>query len=236
MADKLTHYIIFHKKLYPENTPDFPCFRYLGANEMIPKEINVRMLSHPVLWEYGFPGYNPIYQQLIFRDLSVYLNIPAPSTEFVGFCQYDMPINKDKFQLVLDNLRHNTFVGFFLYRQEQICDVLSLDKWSEVLSEYNKRNMTSHTMNDLKVVPYFLMASFVMPTWFFCKLQSELRLLLPIIFRLLNYDMRHIAGTLERTTALIIACSIKEGRLDAKLSDALDHSNTQRIHDPLRHT
>lgn len=236
MADRLTHYIIFHKKLYPENTPDFPCFRYLAANENIPKEIDNLKIKHPISAEYGFPGYNPIYQQLNFCDQSVYLNIPAPSTEFIGICQYDMPINKDKFQLVLNNLVGNTVVGFFMFKMSNIFDILTMDSWQTVLNGYNQRNNTNHKMNDFRDTPFFLMSSFVMPTWFFVKIQNELRASLPVIFKILRYDLRHITGTLERTTALLIACAIKEQKINMKISDALGHSESQRIFDSFRHS
>ena len=235
MADRLTHYIIFHKKLYPENTPDFPCFRYLAANENVPKEIDNLKIKHRIYAEYAFPGYNPIYQQLNFCDQSIYLNIPAPNTEFIGLCQYDMPINREKFKLVLDNMTGNSLIGFFLYRMSDICSVFTIEQWQLVLDGYNKRNNTSHKMYDFRDAPFFLMSSFVMPTWFFIKLQGELRASLPLVFKELEYNMRHISGTLERTTALLIACALKEGKISAKVSDALGHSRSQTLLDPRRH-
>jgi hypothetical protein len=116
-----------------------------------------------------------------------------------------------------------------------ICSVFTIEQWQLVLDGYNKRNNTSHKMYDFRDAPFFLMSSFVMPTWFFIKLQGELRASLPLVFKELEYNMRHISGTLERTTALLIACALKEGKISAKVSDALGHSRSQTLLDPRRH-
>jgi hypothetical protein len=47
--------------------------------------------------------------------------------------------------------------------------------------------------------------------------------------------MRHIAGTLERTNSLIIACALKESILKCALSDAITDVSSQKIKDTFRH-
>ena len=115
--DQLTFYIIFHKKIFPENTPNFKCFRYMAANELVKKEVDPTKLQHAILNEFDTPGYNPLYQMLNFCDNSVILNYPSPPTPYVGFAQYDMYIDSNKFKLIFNTLTsNNKVIGFYPYQ------------------------------------------------------------------------------------------------------------------------
>jgi hypothetical protein len=221
VKETLTFYVIFHQKNFPENIPDINCFVYLGANERVQKEIHPDT-KHPIVYEYDTPSYNPIYQMLNFCDNSVILNIQPPPTHFIGICQYDMNINKENMILAMNSLNEpNSMVGFYDYHVETILDVLNEDDYNSMLDIYNAKFNTSHTIESLSDTPLFLLNTFIIPSYFFLHLQSTLKLLLPTVFKLLKYDMRHIAGTLERVNALIIACAIKEKALIHFFSDAI---------------
>ena len=223
----LTFFIIFHQKIFPENTPDLSCFVYLGANELVKKEIHPDT-KHSIVYEYDTPGYNPMYQMLNFCDNSIILNIKPPSSQFIGLCQYDMHIDKDKMILAIDSLTQpNSMVGFYAFYSDAACDLLEAEDWSLILNMYNSINNTSHTFDSLSDTPFFLLNTFIIPSHFFLKLQSILKILLPTIFKILQYNLRHIAGTLERTNSLIIACAIKEGALIPYFSEACTDNREQ---------
>lgn len=228
--ENVTFYIIFHKKIYTENTPNLPCFHYLGANELIKKEVNINLLKHPVIYEYDISSYNSAYQMLQFRENSIILNFPPPPTPFVGICQYDMSINEEKFKLIFQHLNgHKTMVGFFTYSNNAITDILNKDQWNELLYIYNMDNNTNHNFDTLSEYPFFLMNTYILPSWFYSKLQKQLYKFLPTILKFLNYNMKHIAGTLEATNSLIIACALKEELLDGMMSDAITHIQSQKL-------
>lgn len=236
--ENLRFYIIFHKKLYPQNTPSQSCIRYLAANELIRKEIDISSLKHAIETEYDIPGYNPMYQILNFCDNSIILNVPAPPTPYIGFAQYDMKIDEAKFQLVIDTLGKSngkSVVGFYPYPMGVIMDVLQESDWSDILGEYNKANKTEHTISALSKYPYLLMNAYILPSWYYTRHQQNLKRLLPSIIKKLNYSMRHIAGTLERTNALLIACGMEERLFDVIVSDAMTDDRTQTERDVLRH-
>lgn len=228
--NNITVYIVFHKYLFPRNIPPYPCFKYLAVNENIIKEIDHTQIKHDILYEYDMPRYNSIYQMIKFNENSAILNLSPPSTNFTGFCQYDMIIDKDEFDKILKSLHiPNLMIGFFYYDQKTICDILSSDGWNQIINIYNKKYEKNHTMISLKECPFFLMNTYILPTWFFIRLQSDIKLCLPTILKLLNYNMRHIGGTLERFNSLIIACAIKEGLLRCALSNAITDNRSQTI-------
>jgi hypothetical protein len=234
--ESLSFYIIFHSTIYPTNTPDYPCFIYLAANELIKKNIPTD-IKHAIINEYDVPGYNPMYQMLKFCDNSIILNFPAPPSPFVGFCQYDMVIDPLKFKLVVDNISNiNGAIGFYPYPINFIFDVLSIAQWDEILSFYNSINNTSHSINTLKDYPFFLMNTYILPSWFYTRLQINLKKLLPLVFKFLNYNMRHIAGSIERLNALLIVCGISEKKINYSISDAIKDDRSQNIVDEFKLT
>lgn len=228
----LSFYIIFHSKIYPTNTPDYPCFIYLAANELIKKDIDTNVLKHPIVNEYDVPGYNPMYQMLKFCDNSIILNFPPPPTPFVGFCQYDMVIDPLKFQIVLDNIYNvNGAIGFYALPIDSIFDKLSKSEWNSILDYYNSINNTSHSIDTLKDYPFFFMNTYILPSWFYTRLQQNLKKMLPLVLKLLQYNMKHIAGTLERLNALLIVCGIVEKAINFSISDAITDNRSQQIPD-----
>ena len=126
-------------------------------------------------------------------------------------------------------------IGFFPYNITVIKDIVTKEQWAQLLSLYNAEHKTEHSIDTLVDTPFFLMNTYILPSWFYIKLQKQLRSFLPHILKFLNYNMRHIAGTLERTNALIIACALKEGTLIAGISDAITDVREQTMFDTLRH-
>jgi hypothetical protein len=231
----LSFYIIFHSKLYPQNTPDYPCFIYLAVNELIKKDIDTKLLKHPIINEYDLPAYNPIFQMLHFNENSVILNFPSPPTPFVGFCQYDMVIDPLKFQIVLNNISNiNGAIGFYPYPIVALIDILNESQWNEILELYNSIHKTSHSMYSLKEYPFFFMNTYILPSWFYTRLQQNLKKLLPLVFKILEYKMKHLGGTLERLNALLIVCGIAEKIINFSISDAISDNRSQTIPDEFR--
>jgi hypothetical protein len=59
--------------------------------------------------------------------------------------------------------------------------------------------------------------------------------LTPIILRELNWETRHIAGTLERVFALCISCGVLEGKLKGFIAlTGFQHVEEQHSEDLLR--
>jgi hypothetical protein len=59
--------------------------------------------------------------------------------------------------------------------------------------------------------------------------------ILPGVLKALNWETRHLAGTLERVFALCISCGIMEGRFHNILKlDGITHDETQHEEDLLR--
>ena len=79
------------------------------------------------------------------------------------------------------------------------------------------------------------MNTYIIPSWFYTKLQATVKTMLPLVFKFLKYDMRHIAGTLERLNSLLIACAIDENVLIYSISDAISDNRSQTIRDSIRH-
>lgn len=125
-------------------------------------------------------------------------------------------------------------VGFYPYNVQTIQDVLRKEQWNEILDIYNVMNNTIHTLDDFNEYPFFLMNTWILPSWFYRKLQLTLHKVLPTICKFLNYNMRHMAGTLERTNALIIACALKENTLIGVMSDAIIENRSQTMFDTFR--
>jgi len=92
----------------------------------------------------------------------------------------------------------------------------------------------NHTLESLSKVPLALLHTFIMPTWFFLHIMPFVENLTPEILRVLNWETRHLAGTLERVFALCISCGIIEGKLNLFHLSGFQHIENQHSEDKLR--
>jgi hypothetical protein len=128
-----------------------------------------------------------------------------------------MSINADEFRKVYNIIKDDNadkIIGVFAYQFEALySNVITKQGWEECfLKPYNKFYGTNHTFEILEKAPLFLLHTFIIPTWYFLHLMPFIEYSLPIILKTLNWETRHIAGTLERIFALAISSAIIEGK------------------------
>ena len=218
----LTFYIVFHKIVFEENTKDFTdsekkeMLCWIAVNEKIPKSIPD--FVEPLLYEYKMAKYNPLYQMNNFYQNSVffhlYHNQHLIDSEYIGFSQYDISHKADPFRKIFEIIKNDASLIFpgFIYPFECLYCVLSPDEWKKSFVEpYNTFYGTSHTLENLQQLPLCLFHTFIMPTWYFKHMMEFVEHILPTTLKYLNWDTRHLAGTLERVIALSISCAILEG-------------------------
>lgn len=245
----LTFYIIYHDRVYAQNTAGFAeselekYFTWVAVNEKIPKPSVSWIPDSCHLKEWEMMHYSPFYQMLHAYQNSVffhlYMNQHLLTSKYVGFGQYDMQINSDDFRSVaasLENDHGEKIVGAFLYPFEALYSS-PLDKqgWSLVVEYYNVFSGTNHKLDDMMRLPLFLMHTFIMPRWFFLHMMRCVDKILPKILMLLNWETRHLAGTLERVFALCISAGILEGKFKTVMHlKGVSHLDQQRSSDVLR--
>ena len=228
MADTtaLTFYIVYHKKVYEENTKGFMkeelerWFRWVAVNEKIEKEDVSWIPEECLLYEYKFQVYFPrlqeenYYQNSVFFHL--YRNPNLIQTRYVGFGQYDMSFDADNFRIAtkaLENDYADKVVGVFMYDG----NLLERERGNEFYNLlffklYEEFFKIKHTSEKIKRYPLFLMHTFIIPTWFFKQMMGFIEYILPYLAHGLQLNTRDLAGTLERIMALCIACGMEEGR------------------------
>ena len=160
-------------------------------------------------------------------------------TKYIGFGQYDMSFSAPVLRAIDNNLSNdvgNKFLGAYPYNYPTILDIFSPAQWTEYfVIPYNKYYKMNHTLANIEQVPIFLMHTFIMPTWFFIHMMGFVESVYPSILKALQWDTRHLAGTLERVLGLCIAFGIHEGKFSqvGKLED-IRHIDTQHTGDALR--
>ena len=92
----------------------------------------------------------------------------------------------------------------------------------------------NHTIESVSKLPLALLHTFIMPTWFFLHIMPFVENLTPEILRALNWETRHLAGTLERVFALCISCGILEKKLSLIPLSGFQHIEGQHSEDLLR--
>lgn len=239
----LTFYIIFHKVLYPENTREFleheqvKTFVWIGVNETIPKTIPLQMSRYPIIYENKMKLYNPglqmnnFYQNSVFFHL--YRNPSYLTSKFIGFGQYDMKFARSS----IPNLLADDHVyGYFPYAITEVWNLIPFEFWKSCfLNTYNEYYKTSHTFEILSKYPIFLYHTFIIPTSFFLHIMPFIEYDTNILLKNLNYNTRHLAGSLERVFGLCIACAIEEGRLKGyTIQKGISHISEQHTDDAFR--
>jgi hypothetical protein len=103
------------------------------------------------------------------------------------------------------------------------------------IKPYEQYTHITHSLESLAKWPLFLMHSFIVPSWFFKQMMEFMEWNLPTILKSLDWNLQHLAGTLERLFALCISAGIEEGRFRKVLHiRKTDHNGAQHSGDPFR--
>jgi len=245
----LTFYIIFHKQLYQYNTKEFTSeeldnFTWVAVNEKIPKDYPTWIPKSSMIKEYEMNKHSPLFQMLNFYQNSVffhlYWNSHLIKSKYVGFGQYDMHFNAEEFRNILSILNNDPedriVVPVFAYSFYTLYNVMNEEFWEKnFIIPYNTFYFRNHTLESLKHIPLFLLHTFIIPTSFFLRMMPFVEKNLPNILKGLNWDVRNIAGTLERVFALCISCGIAEGIFKKMVKlQGVSHIESQHSEDLLR--
>jgi len=245
----LTFYIVFHKNLFEVNTAGFTdsekknVFCWVGVNEKVSKEIPTGLVQMPILYEYEMTNYTPLYQMSNFYQNSVffhlYENQHLLKSKYVGFGQYDMSYSAESFRQMyslIENDNADKLFPAFVYSFEHLFNLLQSAEWNEFfIKPYNEFHGTQHTLESLSTVPLFLMHTFIMPTWYFIHMMRFVKHLLPTTLKSLNWETRHLAGTLERVFALCLSAAVIEGKFKSVIKlEGCNHNQEQHAGDIMR--
>jgi hypothetical protein len=247
----LTFYIVFHKNLFESNTAGFTdaekaeMLCWVGVNEKVLKEVPawLTVTGAPILYEYEMRNYSPLYQMSNFYQNSVffhlYENQHLLTSKYIGFGQYDMSYDVAEFRKMykdIDGDNGDKLFPAFLFGFEHLFGVLDEHGWEQFfIKPYNEFYGTRHTLESLGRLPLFLMHTFVMPTWYFLHMMRFVKHLLPTTLSSLNWDTRHLAGTLERVFALCMSAAVIEGKFKAVIPlKGCNHDTGQRVADTMR--
>ena len=250
MPKTLTFHIIFHSKVFKDNLDGFTpqeisdWISWVAVNEKIPKVIPDWIPPSQLTYEYTLPKHNPMYQMLHFYQNSFFFHLlhnpELLTSRYIGFGQYDMKFNAEEFRSCVKELENDTAdkaIGFFPYPANIIIDDPGTKEFyiDCFIKPYQKFFHITHTLEDLSKWPLFLIHTFILPTWFFKQMMEFLDWNLPTIFRCMNWESKHLAGTIERLIALFISAGIQEGRFRVvKLCKGTDHNIQQHSGDSMR--
>jgi len=244
----LNFFIIFHDKLFQENTSEFSpteleAFKWVAVNERIPKEIPEWVPKNSLLKEYEMKVHSPLYQMLNFYQNSVffhlYWNKELLDSKYIGFGQYDMKFTAEDFRKITELIKEDTadkIIPTFLYPFQALSITERLPLWEEAfLKPYNSFYNMNHTFKSIEHIPLSLMHTFIMPTWFFLHIMPFVESNLRNLIKVMSWDMRHIAGNLERVFALCISFGIIEGKFRQLVQlNGVQHIESQHSADALR--
>ena len=243
----LSFFIVYHDRIFRENTSEFTeeelkeFFKWVAVNEKVAKEFPSWI---PILLkEWEMPIHSPFYQMLNFYQNSVFYHLAwnkeLIDSKYIGFGQYDMKISapefREMYELIHYDLSDKIFAPFLYDFQALNSSPISMNGWVHCfLIPYNTFFETTHTMDSISKLPLSLLHTFIMPTWFFLKIMPFVEKLTPEILRVLGWETRHLAGTLERIFALCISCGILEGNLNLIHLNGFQHIEDQHSEDKLR--
>jgi len=246
----LTFFIVFHDNVFRENTSDFTegelreYFKWVAVNEKVPKEFPTWI---PILLkEWTMKKHSPLFQMLNFYQNSVFYHLAWNKehieSKYIGFGQYDMKMEADEMRQVYqvissaEDTADKVFAPFLYGFDALYSSPISQNGWIfSFLHPYNEFFGMNHTLESVSKVPLALLHTFIMPTWFFLHIMPFVENLTPEILRALNWETRHLAGTLERVFALCISCGILEGKLKGFIPlTGFQHIENQHSEDLLR--
>lgn len=244
----LSFFIIFHDKIFEENTESFTpdetkeMFTWVAVNEKVPK-------SYPswipnLLKEWEMKKHSPLFQMLNFYQNSVFYHLAWNNDlikgRYIGFGQYDMKMSAPEFrqmhQIISDDTADKVFAPFLYNFNLLYSSTINEKGWINLfLKPYNEFFRMNHTIEKLSTLPLPLLHTFILPTWFFLHIMPFVEKLTPEILRALNWETRHLAGTIERVFALCISCGILEGKLRNLVPlPGFQHIEGQHSEDQLR--
>ena len=245
----LTFFIVFHDHVFRENTSDFnegelkEFFTWVAVNEKVPKNFPTWIPN--LLAEWKMKKHSPLFQMLNFYQNSVFYHLAWNQehigAKYIGFGQYDMRMSGPEFRQIhqvvssVEDMGDKIFAGFLYNFDALYSSPLNENRWiSSFLHPYNEYFGMTHTMESLSKLPLALLHTFIMPTWFFLHIMPFVENLTPEILRALNWETRHLAGTLERVFALCISCGILERKLQLVPLTGFQHIEAQHSEDVLR--
>jgi len=251
MKESLFHfYIIFHQILFEKNTKSFTeeernrMLRWVSVNEAIPKSFPPWIPKDLQITESELLDYSPLYQMSHFYQNSFFFILPKNKhllkTPYVGFGQYDMSISADSFRTMEHLLEgegkvKQTLFVVYPYAFEALYDLFDKCFWEEILEKYNTLYCTSHSFEHLSQLSLPLLHTFVLPTQIFLECMEFVETSLPFLLKRLNWNTRHLAGTLERVLAIAINIKVLERKLVRVLHlKGIDHIGSQHTEDLLR--
>ena len=194
--------------------------KWVAVNESIDKEYPDFIPKDCMIKEWEMPIHSPLYQMLNFYQnstfLHIYWNKLHEQSKYIGFAQYDMSIDAEellKSEISMTTDTGNTLFIAFPYNAEQTLSHFSDGFWIDCfLNPYNKFYGQGHTLEAIKKIPLFLLHTFIIPSWFFAHMMPFIENSIPKILRSLDWNTRHLAGTLERIFGLCLSCGIIEGK------------------------
>jgi hypothetical protein len=244
----LSLFIVFHKILFEKNTEEFTdeerkkWFRWYAVNEAIPKKIPDWIPEGNLIEEYKLRKYEPLlqmshsYQNSTFFHL--YWNQELLKEKYIGFGQYDMGIKPEGLRNAIRLMEERNDMCFmmFVFDFPKIFSTFPPDMFDKfVVQPYNSFYGTKHKIEEIALVPLPLLHTFIVPKWYFLHLMRFIEHNNTNILRMLNWDTRHYAGTMERIFAICIGFAIIEKKFsDVMLLCGFTNNETQRCADSLR--
>jgi hypothetical protein len=246
----LNFFIVFHDHVFRENTSEFTdaeikeFFTWVAVNEKVPKDLLSWIPN--LLEEWNMKKHSPLFQMLNFYQNSVfyhvYWNKDLIDSKYIGFGQYDMKMSAPEFRQMYqvasakEDMADKVFTPFLYDFNALFSSPMDQNGWTSCfLNPYNEFFGMNHTLESLSKTPLALLHTFIMPTWFFLHIMPFVENLTPIILRELNWETRHLAGTLERVFALCISCGVLEGKLKGFIPlTGFQHIEGQHSEDLLR--
>lgn len=247
----LSVYIVYHNKIYDNNTNTFhrehmkQSLIWYAVNEKIVKTPYQSIPEESHIREWELPIYNPLYQMSNFYQNSAFLHIfwnnLHTKTKYIGFAQYDMSLDANELlamELLMKDDNTNTAYIAFPYSPVILYnDIYTPQFWEETfLKPYNTFYNTNHTPSNIIAMPLPLLHTFIIPSWFFAHMMPFVEKVIPTVLRNLQWDTRHLAGTLERIFALCISFGIQEQKINnvVKLNGIITDIQGQRENDSFR--
>lgn len=245
-------YIIFHKTLFRECYKElseetfrkvFTCY---GVNGKIHKDYD-EWFKPSVLEERTLAVYDPFLQYNKFCESSAYYHMHmnwsrmVEPYDFIGAIQYDMRVGKKTIESIENKLSTTTnpeSVIFYHYLDtaydhlgsSMIDEKLNInyciggDGWAMILNLYNHYFQTNIKFLDVVYGKIPLFHTFMVHKKVFAKAMLFVRAIVPRMFELLHFDVRHLPFHLERLFGVIFLCMKLEGNLtDWVLMEDLIH-------------
>jgi hypothetical protein len=188
--------------------------------------------------------HSPLFQMLNFYQNSVFYHLAWNKElikgRYIGFGQYDMKMSapefREMYQITSEDNADKVFTPFLYKFDALYSSPIDEDGWITCfLKPYNKFFGMNHTLENISKLPLALLHTFIMPTWFFLDIMPFVEKNTPEILRALNWETRHLAGSLERVFALCISCGILEGKIKNLIPlDGFQHIESQHSEDLLR--